>query len=113
MESNRIFSAYRNMWLIVMFDLPTETPEDKKMYRDFRVWLLSDGFEMVQYSVYLRYCASPENATVHEKRIMNILPPTGNIRMIQFTDKQFERMRLFFWQEEKKVEIAPNQLTFF
>jgi len=113
MDNDSIFSAYRNMWLVVMFDLPTETPEDKKMYRDFRAWLIGDGFEMIQYSVYLRYCASPENADVHEKRVMKILPSMGNIRMIQFTDKQFERMKLFFWREESRVELAPNQLTFF
>ena len=113
MEHDCIFSAYRNMWLVVMFDLPTETPEDKKIYRDFREWLIENWFEMIQYSVYLRYCASPENADVHEKRVMKMLPPTGNIRMIQFTDKQFERMRLFFGRDEKRVEIAPNQLTFF
>jgi CRISPR-associated protein Cas2 len=76
METDRIFSSYRNMWLIVMFDLPTETAADKKMYHHFRESLLADGFQMVQYSVYLRYCASVDNTEVHEKRVMDALPPS-------------------------------------
>ncbi len=113
MKNDRIFSAYRNMWLLVMFDLPTETAEDKKSYHDFRESLLSDGFQMIQYSVYLRYCASVENTIVHENRVMNALPPTGNIRCIQFTDRQFEQMKVFFGRESVPTEKPTSQLSLF
>lgn len=68
---------------------------------------------MIQYSVYLRYCASIENATVHENRIISILPPTGDIRCIQFTDKQFERMKIFFGRDRVETENPIPQLAFF
>ena len=56
------------MWLITMFDLPTDTVEARKHYSNFRQSLLKDGFIMMQYSVYIRHCASEENAIVHKKK---------------------------------------------
>ena len=62
------------MWILVFFDLPTETKKDKKAYVDFRNLLQRDGFTMFQFSIYLRHCASMENAEVHIKRVKNSLP---------------------------------------
>lgn len=63
------FSEYRVMWVLVLFDLPTETKKEKKAYADFRKNLQRDGFTMFQFSIYVRHCASSENATVHIKRL--------------------------------------------
>ncbi len=41
------FSEYRVMWILVLFDLPTETKKDKKAYTDFRKNLQKDGFTML------------------------------------------------------------------
>ena len=68
------FSEYRIMWILVLFDLPTETKKDKKAYIDFRKNLQKDGFTMFQFSIYVRHCASSENAEVHIKRIKSFLP---------------------------------------
>ena len=38
------FSEYRIMWVLVLFDLPTETKKDKKAYADFKKNLQRDGF---------------------------------------------------------------------
>ena len=59
------FSEYRIMWVLVLFDLPTETKKEKKAYSDFRKNLQRDGFTMFQFSIYVRHCASQENAEVH------------------------------------------------
>ena len=59
------FSEYRIMWVLVLFDLPTDTKKDKKAYADFRKNLQKDGFTMFQFSIYVRHCASSENADVH------------------------------------------------
>ena len=37
------FSEYRIMWVLVLFDLPTETKKDKKAYADFKKNLQRDG----------------------------------------------------------------------
>lgn len=63
------FSEYRIMWILVFFDLPTETKKDKKAYMEFRKKLLNDGFTMFQFSIYLRHCPSAENADAHIKRV--------------------------------------------
>ena len=38
------FSEYRIMWILVFFDLPTDTKKDKRAYFDFRKNLQRDGF---------------------------------------------------------------------
>ena len=68
------FSEYRIMWVLVLFDLPTETKKDRKASAEFRKNLVRDGFTMFQFSIYIRHCASQENAAVHIKRVKSFLP---------------------------------------
>ena len=106
-------SGYRCMWIIVLFDLPTDTKKARKQYTDFRKSLLDDGFAMMQYSVYYRHCASNENAEVHQQRVRLSVPPDGEVRVIQFTDKQFARMEVYFGKRRTRTEEAPAQLEMF
>jgi len=108
-----IESGYRAMWILLMFDLPTDTAKARKDYTVFRKELLKDGFVMIQYSVYVRHCASEENADVHYRRITNFLPPDGEVRIIQITDKQFERMEIFWGKMRKPTPPPPRQLELF
>lgn len=101
------------MWLTVLFDLPTDTKMARKQYTDFRKGLLEDGFAMMQYSVYYRHCASRENVEVHQQRVRTIVPPDGEVRIIQFTDKQFARMEVYFGKRRTRTEEAPAQLEMF
>ena len=101
------------MWILTMFDLPTDTPKDRRSYSDFRKALLEDGFTMLQFSVYIRHCASEENATVHKNRVHSCLPPKGEVRIITITDKQYERMAVFYGKTPKQVEKPPEQISFF
>ena len=106
-------SGYRCMWIIVFFDLPTDTKKAKRQYTDFRKGLLEDGFAMMQFSVYYRHCASKENASVHMERVRDIVPPDGEVRVMQFTDKQFERMEIYLGKRRTRTEEAPAQLEMF
>ena len=63
------FSEYRIMWILVFFDLPTDTKRERKAAGDFRKQLLKDGFTMFQFSIYVRHCASMENVEVINKVI--------------------------------------------
>jgi CRISPR-associated protein Cas2 len=108
-----ILSGYRAVWIFAMFDLPTDTKKARKDYTHFRKNLLKDGFSMLQYSVYVRHCASEENATVHYNRIGNFLPPDGEVRLITITDKQFGRMHTFLGKMRKPSPPAPRQLELF
>ena len=82
------YSEYRIMWILVFFDLPTETQKDKKAYTLFRKNLQKDGFTMFQFSIYVRHCASYENAEVHIKRVKSFLPEFGQIGILCITDKR-------------------------
>lgn len=101
------------MWIVAMFDLPTDTKRARKQYALFRKHLLDDGFTMMQYSVYARHCASKENAEVHIERIKRNLPPDGEVRVITITDKQFERMMVFWGKMRRSPEQAPCQMELF
>ena len=101
------------MWVLVLFDLPTETKKEKKAYTDFRKKLINDGFTMFQFSIYLRHCPSRENAEVHIHRVKNALPEFGNIGILCITDKQFGSMEIFYGQKEADPPDTPQQLELF
>jgi len=101
------------MWVLVFFDLPTETKKERKMASDFRKKLMTDGFTMFQFSIYLRHCASRENAEVHIKRVKNFLPERGQVGILCITDKQFGTMELFQSQKEEPVKTPYQQLELF
>ena len=89
---------------MVLFDLPTKTKRDIRAYSVFRKNLMKDGFTMFQFSIYIRHCASMENAEMHIKRVKSFLPEFGKVGIICITDKQFGNIELFFG----KKTFAPN-----
>lgn len=106
-------NAYRVMWVFVFFDLPTETKRDRKNYSRFRKLMLSDGFEMFQFSIYIRHSHSKENAEVHVKRVKSFLPPKGHVGIMYITDKQFGMIELFSGKEQVEVPETNQQLELF
>ena len=107
------FSEYRIMWVLVFFDLPTETKKERKAYADFRKNLQKDGFNMFQFSIYVRHCASAENADVHVKRFKRLLPEFGNVGILCITDKQFGSIELFYGRKTAEAQPVPQQLELF
>lgn len=107
------FSEYRIMWVLVFFDLPTDTAKDRKAYALFRKNLLRDGFTMFQFSIYLRHCPSAENANVHIKRVKGFLPKHGKVGIIRITDKQFGDMEIFDCQKQAILNPPVQQLELF
>ena len=82
------FSEYRIMWVLVLFDLPTETKKDKRAYADFRKNLQKDGFTM-------------------------FLPEYGQIGIMCITDKQFGDIELFYGKKIQMVNTPGQQLELF
>lgn len=112
MNSSRL-NAYRIMWIMVLFDLPTETKADRKRYTDFRKKMLQDGFTMFQFSIYLRHCSSMQNADVHVKRVKKLLPPRGHVGIMTITDKQFGMMEVFYGKSPAEPVTISQQLEMF
>lgn len=101
------------MWIVTMFDLPVGTRQARRAYTDFRRVLLKDGFSRLQLSVYGRHCPSEENAAVHVSRIEKNVPPDGQVRILMVTEKQFERMRIFWGKMRGSPEKPGPQLMLF
>ncbi len=106
-------SGYRIMWLFVMFDLPVGTKAERRRATQFRHALLDMGFEMSQFSVYLRFCAGKEAAEAFIRRIEQALPPSGKVHVVQITDKQFEKIRTFKGRKRERTPGNPDQLALF
>ena len=106
-------NAYRIMWVLVFFDLPTDTKKDRKNYALFRKRIQADGFQMFQFSIYLRHCSSKENADVHIKRVKSILPPKGHVGIMCVTDKQFGMMEIFRGHDMIQNPETIQQLELF
>lgn len=101
------------MWVLVFFDLPTETKKDKRAYQLFRKQLQSDGFSMFQFSIYVRHCASMDNAEVHIKRIKSFMPEYGHVAVMCITDKQFANIMVYHGSKSVKTKSQPLQLELF
>jgi CRISPR-associated protein Cas2 len=84
-------SPYKMGWLLVMFDLPVLTKEQRKRATGFRKDLLDDGYFMVQFSVYARACPDPDRIDKHRERLKKFIPPAGNVRVLFLTDVQWSR----------------------
>lgn len=101
------------MWIVVMFDLPVVDKMERKAATEFRNTLLDLGFEMSQFSVYMRFCTSQTQIDTYCKRVEDALPSGGKVNILQFTDKQYERIISFYGQEKLPAKKAPDQFDLF
>ncbi len=85
-------SGFRFMRMMVFFDLPTTSLEDKRNYRQFRKLLIKNGFIMLQESVYCRMLTSPSMENSIKNLIHNNKPPKGLVQVLGITEKQFVKM---------------------
>lgn len=97
------------MRMLCMFDLTTETDDEKRAYRQFRKNLIKEGFIMIQYSVYVRTCPSREYLSRLEKRIKKFAPVKGNIRLLVVTEKQYEDMKLIVGSKKLTEEVVGTE----
>ena len=82
------------MWLFVFFDLPVKTKPERRTATRFRNFLLKDGYMMIQFSVYARICNGQDRTDKHLQRLKSVIPEKGSVRVMQITDKQYERMKI-------------------
>lgn len=106
-------NEYRVMWVLVFYDLPTETKKERQIAARFRKNIMADGFTMFQFSIYVRHCASIDNANVHIKRVESLLPDCGNVGILCITDKQFADIKIFYCKKVKKPNAPYQQLELF
>lgn len=86
--------SYRYMRLIVMFDLPTLNAADMRNYREFRKFLIKNGFMMMQESVYTKIALNQSMAQLIANKVRDNKPDKGLVQMFIITEKQFSRMEI-------------------
>jgi len=106
-------SAYQHMWIMVLFDLPTGTREERKAYTQFRDFLLDESFVMAQYSVYLRHVTGRAEAGPIIERIKRNVPPEGKVDILQFTDRQYADIVSLRGRKRQDTRENPDQFVMF
>ena len=108
-----MLTGYRLMWMMVLFDLPVLTRTERKAANKFREFLMDQGFDRCQLSVYMRFCAGKEQTAVYTRRVQAALPQSGNVQIIYFTDKQYENIVSFDGPKRQPAKKNPQQYTLF
>jgi len=97
------------MRLMVFFDLPVKSKTDRRIYQQFRTFLIRDGYDMMQFSIYCRVCNGEDAVDKHVRRLRSNLPEKGNIRCLQVTDKQYGKMLFLVGKpgpNERKIDAS-------
>ena len=99
------------MRVIVLFDLPVVTPEDRKAYRTFRRFLIKSGFVMVQESVYSKIALNGTAARAIQGKVRENRPPAGLVQMITLTEKQYNNMEFVVGEKTGNVVDSDERLV--
>ncbi len=102
------------MRILIFFDLPVKTKAQRREATRFRNFLLTDGYHMLQYSVYARVCNGMDAVEKHRRRVEQNLPDNGAIRLMVITEKQYESMDVLLGKlTEADAGFQCEQLTIF
>lgn len=103
--------SYRFMRLLVFFDLPTETAENRRDYRHFRKILIKNGFMMLQESVYCRMFITASAQRTAMETIKKHKPAEGMVQMLSVTEKQFAKMEYIVGECRSDVIDSDERLV--
>lgn len=113
MNKKEYLNGRKLMWMMVMFDLPTETLSERKSAAKFRKFLLDEGFEMVQFSVYVQFTGTWESSQKYVRAVKKNNPSYGDVNILFFTDKQFSNIIHIENREDKSLKEIPPQFELF
>lgn len=100
------------MRVLVLFDLPVTSKKDRKNYAKFHQFLIHDGYDMLQFSVYSRITQNHDDAKKHVERLSKHLPPKGSIRVLQITEKQYNSMQILVGERTATEDfLTPADFT--
>lgn len=96
------------MRIVVFFDLPTKTKANKKAYAKFRKFLIKNGFDMLQFSVYMRICKGRECVDTYKRRIRENVPKKGNVRILPIPNSFYEKMDIIVGRQTEIEKIGKQ-----
>ena len=111
-------NAWRSMWVMVSYDLPVQSPKQRRQENQFRKFIEREGYHRINFSVYARFCGSVQSTKSAKERVRKQIPETGHVFMIEFTDGQWGRIEHIhkgnYRALDPDVEQArPTQLKLF
>lgn len=86
------------------------TPKERRAATKFRNFLLKDGYNMMQWSVYTRICNGMDSVSTHEQRLKQNLPESGSIRLLVLTEKQFESIKILLGEKNYADSVESKEL---
>lgn len=101
------------MRIIIMFDMPVETYSQQVEYRKFHKNLIRNGFLMMQYSVYTRYCHNEVEVTKYVNIMNKIKPKEGEVRILKITDIQYNNMIILNGTRKYREELEAHNPRLF
>ena len=104
--------SYRYMRLLLMFDMPVQTANERKAYRKFRKFLLSEGFIMHQFSVYSKLLLNGTANKAMINRLKQNNPKQGLITLLSVTEKQFSKMIYLNGDQDIAIRNSDARVVF-
>lgn len=99
------------MRVLVFFDLPTNTNQERKQYRNFRKFLIKNGFLMMQESVYCKLAVNSAAADALAENVRKHRPDTGLVQLLKVTEKQYAKMEYIVGEGETEVLDSADRLV--
>ena len=103
--------SYRFMRVMIFFDLPVGTSEERRNYAKFRKYLVKNGFIMMQESVYSKLALNPSIANAVVENIRKNKPPVGLVQMMVLTEKQYSKMEIVVGNAQSTVLESDERLV--
>ena len=103
--------SYRFMRVLVFFDLPTETGEDRREYSRFHRLLIKNGFLMMQESVYCRMLITPTAGQTIMETIRKHRPPKGTVQIMTVTEKQFAKIEMITGEYHSEILTGSERVV--
>lgn len=99
------------MRVLVFFDLPVLTVENRRNYRVFRKYLISNGFMQMQESVYCRLLPNWTAVNAVIENIKKNKPPEGLVQVLSVTETQYGKMEYIVGTKTSNVIDSDSRLV--
>lgn len=101
----------RYMRVLVFFDLPMLSSEDRKAYTRFRKFLINDGYMMLQESVYCKLAMNQNAANALILRLKQNKPSAGLVQALVITEKQFANIELIIGDKSNDIINTSERMV--
>lgn len=103
--------SYRFMRVLVFFDLPVITDENRRAYRNFRKFLLKNGFVMLQESVYSKLALNTTAVNAIVDNVHKNKPEEGLIQLLTVTERQYQKMDIIIGNIKNEILDSDERLV--